>query len=446
MLGVVRRNPQFKKLWLAQVVSQAGDWMSRIAILTLIGELAGAGAAAGMGLLFGVEIVIRMLPVALLSPIAGPVADWLPRKLLMVTADLLRAGVVLCYLLVDEPDELPWLYVLMVAQMSLAIFFDSARSASVPNTLPKEELHEAYALSAATWSTMLALGAAFGGILVTTLGVRGVFVADALTYVVSALFLVRVALPPVPEHPAPFRLTDVLLLRDLRRAYAHARSLHMLPVLFAKTFWGGAGGFLVLLSIAGSSRFAEAGGVLGEGSALFRGEGAGAAGFAISMLFLSRGLGTGLGPILARRFLGSSDRSLRAQIAGGFFVGAVGYALFALTGSLPLAMLCVVFAHLGGSALWVASTTFWQRKVEDAFRGRVFALDFLGMTLSVSLGGLLAGWLYDWSGSLNATIWTICVWVLLPGLVWRVWARSMPIEPEAGALPAREDEDRDIPT
>ena len=113
-----------------------------------------------MGLLFGVEIVIRMLPYALLSPIAGPVADRLPRRLLMVTADLLRAGVVLCYLSIDEPGELPWLYTLMVAQMSLAIFFDSARSASVPNTVPKEELHEAYALSAATWSTMLALGAA----------------------------------------------------------------------------------------------------------------------------------------------------------------------------------------------------------------------------------------------------------------------------------------------
>ena len=56
MLSLVRRNPQFRKLWLSQVVSEAGDWLSRIAVLTLIAELGGDVATAGIGMLFAVEL------------------------------------------------------------------------------------------------------------------------------------------------------------------------------------------------------------------------------------------------------------------------------------------------------------------------------------------------------------------------------------------------------
>jgi MFS family permease len=81
-------------LWTAQVVSQAGDWLNRVAVLTLVGTLGGNTAVVGVGTLFGAELAFRLLPSALLGPIAGPVADRLPRRLLMVTADVLRALVV----------------------------------------------------------------------------------------------------------------------------------------------------------------------------------------------------------------------------------------------------------------------------------------------------------------------------------------------------------------
>ena len=67
MLGVARRNPAFRRLWLSQVVSEAGDWLNRIAILALIGNL--GGARLGLGLLFGVELATRLLPTALMGPI-----------------------------------------------------------------------------------------------------------------------------------------------------------------------------------------------------------------------------------------------------------------------------------------------------------------------------------------------------------------------------------------
>ena len=89
MFGVLRRNPQFRRLWTAQVASEAGDWFNRMAILTLIGT---HGGGEQVGLLFGAELATRLLPTAFMGPIAGPIADRISRRALMITADLVRAA------------------------------------------------------------------------------------------------------------------------------------------------------------------------------------------------------------------------------------------------------------------------------------------------------------------------------------------------------------------
>ena len=241
-------------------------------------------------------------------------------------------------------------------------------------------------------------------------GIDGVFLVDALTYLVSAALLVRLRLKARPAHPDPFRVRDIVLLTEMRRAFAHVRELALVPAVFAKSFWGGAGGFLVLLSLSANERFASS-----EQAAVLSPASAGIAGTAVGLLYFARGVGTGIGPVLARRFHGSSDAALRRQIAAGFGIGALGYVLFSGCDSLLLAILCVVFAHMGGSALWVASTLAWQRHVEDRYRGRVYALEFFLMTLSFSAAGYATGLLYDATGSLNGTIWTVAGSVVVLG-------------------------------
>lgn len=421
MLGVVRRNPEFGKLWLSQLVSQFGNWLNRIAILALIGSLSGeeggAQAVLGLGALYAFELAIRMLPAAVFGPLAGPLADRISRLHLMIASDVLRALVVLAMVWIREAGQLPILYTLLVAQMSLSVFFEAARSASVPNTVAKEDLHEAYALSAVTWSLMLTLGTLASAAGIQLLGVRGLFVADAATYLISVGFLLRLKLPPMPVQVEPFRWRDVFLMTELRRALEHVRGLGLLPVLATKSFWGPAGGFLVVLALAGKVRFAgEDAATGGEGLAV-------AAGSATAILYAARGLGTGIGPILGRRLLGSTDRGLRLAIHLGFLVAAVGYAFFGFTTTLGWASAWVLFAHVGGSAVWVSSTTIWQRRVDDAFRGRVFALEFLGMTLAISLFGAVAGLLFDLSQSLRLAVWALSGLVLILGALWGVAAR-----------------------
>jgi MFS family permease len=411
MLGILRSRPEFRKLWFAQVASSGGDWFSRVAVLSLIAQLSGPDAALGVGALYGVELALRLLPTTLLGPIAGPIADRFPRKLLMIGADVVRAALVLSLLFVRDAADLGFLYVVVALQMGTGIFFDSARSGVLPSTVERSELHAAYALTSATWSMMLAVGSLCGGVLVSFIGVRGVFVVDAATYLVSAALVARIRVPPVPEQTEPLRWSEIFLFTDLRRGLEHVRALGLTSTVLAKTFWGPAGGFLVMLSIAANKRFGSE--TDPEVAAL-----------AIGIFYSARGVGTGFGPVLARRLFGSTDRRLRVQIALGYVVGALGYALFPFAGSVPVAALCIFVAHLGGSTIWVGSTTLWQKHVEDAFRGRVFALEFLGMTFSFALGGVLTGLLYDRTQSVDQTTWAVCTAVLVMGAAWTAMTRS----------------------
>lgn len=389
-----------------------------MACLTLIGTLGGKVEASRIGMLFGVELALRLLPSAVFGPLAGAVADRMPRRMLMVLADLSRAAVVAGMYFVRDPGHLPVLYVLIGVQMGIGIFFDAARTAGMPDTVGRDELTDAYALSSATWSVMLGVGALAGGWLVKWFGLHEVFLIDALSYCASALCLYGLKLPPVPVQAHAFRWRDVALLTDLRRGLEHARALGIAPILWAKTFWGAAGGYLVVLSLAGHERFGEVAGVSGA-------DAVGEAAVATGVLYAARGLGTGLGPILGRRFLGESDRALRRQISLGFLVAALGYSLFGFAHDLRLAAVCVGVAHLGGASLWIASTVFWQRRVDDAYRGRVFAVEFLGMDLSFAAGGLIAGWIFDRSGSLSTTVWSVSALVLVLGSTWTWLARGV---------------------
>lgn len=415
MPRLLRQNPAFARLWTAQVISQAGDWLNRMAILTLIGSVGGAGAAAGLGLLFGLELALRLLPGAVLGPLAGPMADRLPRRMVLIGADLLRAAIVGAMWFVRDTAHLPWLYALIATQTAVSIVFEAARSAAVPDTVAREDLAAAHTLSAATWSTMLSVGAVAGGALVSAIGIHPVFLVDAGTYVASAVCLRGLRLPPVAQHAEPFRWLDVVALRELRRGYEHARAAGVGPALWAKTFWGGAGGFLVLLSLMGHE----------EGGAATSPFSAGDAAFATGVLYAARGIGTGIGPYLAQRLFGTGDRALRVQIGWSFVVAALGYAVFGLVQSLAWASLWVAIAHLGGATLWVASTVLWQRHVETGFRGRIYALEALCMNLAFAGGGLVAGVVFDVTGSLQATAWTVAGLVLGLGLAWVGTAHRM---------------------
>ncbi|MEE8348981.1 MAG: MFS transporter, partial [Acidobacteriota bacterium] len=191
--SLVRSNANFRNLWLGQIVSLLGDWFNLIASAALIAQLSESGFA--IGTLF----VVRMLAPFVISPVAGVVADRYNRKNVLIITDVTRAITVLGFLLVTRPGDLWLLYTLTAIQLGISGFFFPTRNAILPDVVSDRELGTANALSSITWSVMLALGAALGGLVSGIWGIYPAFVIDALTFVLSAYFIWRVSYQEAPH-------------------------------------------------------------------------------------------------------------------------------------------------------------------------------------------------------------------------------------------------------
>src|SRR5215831_5276376 len=138
---LVRRNQNFRRLWLAQIVSEIGDWFYTLSIYTLLLQLTGHAGSVALAL------VLQVLPQTFAGPTAGVVNDRLKRKHVMIAADLVRFVVVLAMLLVRSRSKVWLVYPLLVAETVMAAFFEPARSSVIPNIAAREEVLLANTLS-----------------------------------------------------------------------------------------------------------------------------------------------------------------------------------------------------------------------------------------------------------------------------------------------------------
>jgi MFS family permease len=406
---LLRRNRDFRLLWLGQVVSQLGDWFDTIALFTLVLRLTGSGRAVGL------VLVARFLPSVVLGPLSGVFADRFNRRTLMIASDLGRALVVLGFLFVRRPEQVWLVYVLTVLQLGLSSFFEPARSAAIPSIVRERELVTANAISSVTWSAMLTLGAAFGGPVTAWFGTDAAFVIDSLTYVVSALLILSVRLPPRPaREKRRLTLSKALGVSDTLEGLRYVRSRpRVLALLLVKPAWGLGGGILTLLPVFGEKIFPVGG----------------SAAAGMSVLYFARGIGTAVGPVLMRRFYGETRVQMQLAIGFSFVTAGVFYVLFGGSGSFALALVWLAVAHMGGSVLWVFSTVLLQATVEDEFRGRVFAAELMLMTLAMAASNYATGEALDHFGYSPRTVTAaIGVFFTLPGLLWlltrRLWDRD----------------------
>ena len=180
---LLRRNRDFRSLFLASVISLGGDWFLWVAINGLIYE------STGKALYVGLAILAQESAFFLASPIGGHLADRLDRRKLMIACDVVRAVVCVAFLLVGE-DTIWLAYVLLPV---LAAF--AARSIlrpATPNLVDPEDLPVANALNGSLWGTMLAVGAGLGGLISAAFGADTAFLVDAGSFVVSAALLASI--------------------------------------------------------------------------------------------------------------------------------------------------------------------------------------------------------------------------------------------------------------
>jgi MFS transporter len=145
---------------------------------------------------------------------------------------------------------------------------------------------------------------------------------------------------------------------------------------------------------------------------------AGEVGFGI--LMAARGLGALVGPFFGHRAAGAGHRKIFAAIGIALAVFGGSYMGLGLAPTLWAAAIVIFVAHLGGGSQWVLSSYGLQRLVPDYIRGRVFAVDFAMITLSLAFSSLVAAALSDSAGPRIAAFilggvavtWAAVWWVL----------------------------------
>jgi predicted MFS family arabinose efflux permease len=393
-LRLIRSNRNFRRLWLAQIVSEMGDWLYVVAIYTLLLRLTGTAKSIALAL------VLQVLPQVLVAPAAGILNDRASRRRVMIATDLVRAAIVFSMLFAARAESVPLIYTLLFLETVLWAFFEPGRSAVVPNIAAGEELVAANALSSMTWSLNLALGAGLGGLVAAFFGFDVVFVLNALSFLVSATLLRGMRFEERHlEGAKPLRLRDLTDFSPVAEGVRYiARDKRLLALLTVKAGLGILATHWVLLPIFGERIFpvraahidAQRGAMLG-----------------MAALMSSRGVGSLLGPYLGGLWSGQNRARLRLGVLFGFLVAAFGSLGLAAAPSLSIAVLMVILAHSGNSLTWVFSTTLLQFYTEDRFRGRVFSADFAFMVLSMSVASYLAGQFLDWGVPIrHIALWT----------------------------------------
>ena len=370
---LLRTQPAFRKLWLGQIVSELGDWLQLLALLALF-PTKGEGVERLAGI-----FIVRMLPSILWAPLAGVVADRFPRGQVMVACDIGRALVVLGYLFIRGPEDVVWIYALMFAQESLSSFFEPARAAALPQVVEPRALLAANSLSGATWSAMLAIGAALGGLLLAGVGPRIAFVVDAGSFIASALIIGTIGIPRVVRDAegTAAHAKDRFGLFALREGMTYLRAHRaQASAALVKGLWGMSGGLVFLFSIYAGQRF----NVPSRDPSSITG-----------LLFAGRGLGALMGPLVARRLIGESPKALRRSIQIAFPASVAAIIAFAFAPNALLGALCLVFVHAGGSTCWVNSSQLLQLTVPNSLQGRVFAVELATFTFAMALSNAFAG-------------------------------------------------------
>ena len=370
-ISLLRRNREFRRLYLASMISLGGDWFLLVALFGLVLNL--TGSAVSVALLLAVQDLTYFV----FSPVAGVLADRLDRRTLMVAADMARAALCIGFFFVHSAPTVWLAYLLLGVMATFSACFEPASAAALPNLVEVEDLATANALSGSLWGTMLAVGAALGGVVAAIFHTDMAIAVDAVSFLGSAWLIFRI-------HAA-FTVTRRDTHPGIREATAetisYARKDHRVLALLAVKFgWGMAGGVLVLIPV-----FAHD--VYHSGDA------------AIGLLMAARGVGALVGPFAARSWLGPQDRRLFNVIGIALGVFGLGYALLGVLPGLLLALPAVAIAHLGGGAQWTLSTYGLQKIVPDHIRGRIFAFDGMLVTLTFGLSSLLTGWLADTQGA-----------------------------------------------
>jgi MFS family permease len=356
---------EFRALWLAQVLSVAGDQLARVAITLLV------FAQTRSALLAAVTFAASVVPTFAGGLILSGLADRWPRRQVMITCDLSRAVLVGLMALPGMPLAVRVALLVLVTLISAP--FSSARAALYPDILDGDRYVLGTAVTLTTLQFAQVLGFAVGGTAVAVFGVRASLLADAVTFIVSAtITALWVRARPAPP-PGPPRAGPASPAADSGRGVrAGLRLVFLTPALLMPMLFGWLAAFYNVPE--------------GVAAPLAHTLGGGAT--AVGLILAAEALGASLGAALFSRLV-APRRRLRwmSPLAAGSCAVLV---LFALRPSLTWALVILMISGLCDCYQLAANAAF-VRAVPDGQRGQAFGIAQGGMSLGQGAAMILAG-------------------------------------------------------
>jgi MFS family permease len=433
------RNRNFDLLWLATLISRAGDWVLLVGLPIYVYLLTHSVLA------ISITLVAAFLPQIALGSVAGVLVDRWNRKQIMVVSNLLLAIALLPLLLVRTPDRVWIIYVVTFVETSLEQFFTPAENALLPALVGEEHLVPANSVNSLVQNLARLLGPALGGLVAATFGLLGIVVADALSFVLAAGLIaaisgVAAALPKTPlTPPEPVTLagpraglSQVIWSEwtDGLRMIGSERVLWVLLCVFSVSSLG-EGCFATLYPV-----FVYR--VL-HGNALQIGE-----------LMSAQAIG-GLGGGLLLGWIG--NRVLSPFVMGPCLMlfGLIDLAIFNTPAFFPFYWLSFgLFIAVGipGIISLTGAQSRLQASAPDAYRGRVFGILGAAMGLSMLVGTLAAGVVTHHLGvvtvlNIQGTSYVVAglflIWGLPKGSAAPKTMTADPADPVAGMIAPESD-------
>ena len=358
----------FRTLWLAQFVSVFGDFLALFGVISLI-TFRWHGTAAQVTYL----LIAYMLPLAIVSPIAGVFVDRWRVKQVMVSSDLLRGGLVL---LLPWVTDLVQLCAIFIALSVVSSFFAPAQSVALRTLVAKEKLLAANALMSQAFYTVRLLSPVVAGALVAWLTEKSCFYLDGFSFFFSAamigsLLIKRDAAPGTNTIKGFF---DQLTSGN-RFIFTHPSLAFVITSMVSAMF------VMSCLSPLFSIYVRD---ILHSGVFLY------------GVVSSAVGVGLIVGTMTVNRF--GRERSKKSIVLAGLMACAAGVALLGIFRAIPAAVATTFTMGFGISFVVVAAQTVLQQETPPAMLGRVSSSYMSVFSLAQVLGLLLSGHLAVWFG------------------------------------------------
>jgi MFS family permease len=398
----------YRKLFFAQVVALLGTGFLTVALGLLAYDLAGGQAGA----VLGTALTIKMLAYVFVAPLMAAVVDRLPKKAVLVGADLVRAAVALSLPLVDQAWQI---YVLIFLLQSASATFTPAFQALIPVVLPAERQYtRALSLSRMAYDLESLVSPVLAAALLTVLSFHELFLGTAAGFLCSAALVITTVLPAAPAdrqvgtlwHRTTLgarifaKVPELRALMALNLAVAAATALVLVnTVLYARDVFGGSNADVAIaLACYGAGSMAVA--------------------FAAPRI---------LDRMPDRIFMKAGAVLLSLGLAGLFV-------LLAVPGAWPLLLTLWVLLGIGTSMINTPSARLLRRAATDSTRASIFTAQFSLSHACFILTYPVAGWIGAFAGQAAAAAVLAAVATISTTAAFRFWPAAALAGPEPATM------------